>query len=107
MATGPYDSIREYLAALDATGNLVRIAEMDLDAYESTAFTYRAVEELGYWKAPAFLVEKVRIGGRLIDGPLLGNAYGPWTAEALCMGVPLEQIASQQEACYRRAVEAV
>lgn len=107
ITTGPYDSLREYLAAAEATGNLVRVAEMDQDRYETTAFVYRSVEELGFWKAPAFLAEKVKIDGRWVDGPLVGNAYGPWAVEALCMGVPLDEISGNHEQMYRKALAAV
>ena len=107
VTTGPYDSLRDYLTALEATGNLLRIPEMDQDAYETTAFTYRAIEELGYWKAPAFLVERVKIDGAWVEGPFLGNAYGPWAAEALCVGVPLDEITSNHEQAYRLALSAV
>ena len=105
--TGPYDSIREYIEALEATGNLVHVAEMDQDEYETTAFVYRAIEQIGYWKAPALLVDRVKINGEWIEGPLFGNAYGPWAAEALCIGVPLEEITTNHEQMYRKALDAV
>ena len=107
ITTGPYDTIRDYIDAMAATRNLLRIPEMDQDAYESTAFAYRSIEELGYWKAPAFLVDKLRINGELVEGPFLGNAYGPWAAEALCIGVPLEELSANQEQNYRKALAAV
>ena len=105
--TGPYDSIRDYLRAMEATGNLVRVAEMDQDAFETTAFVYRSIERLGYWKAPALLVERVKVDGQWIDGPLLANAYGPWAAEALCLGVPLEEITDNHEVMYRKTLDVV
>jgi 4-hydroxy-3-polyprenylbenzoate decarboxylase len=80
---------------------------MDQDQYETTAFCYRLMERIGYWKAPAFLVERVKIDGEWIDGPLLGNAYGPWAAEALCMGVPPSEITQDHEQMYRRAMAEV
>jgi 4-hydroxy-3-polyprenylbenzoate decarboxylase len=107
ITTGPYDSIRDYIAAMEATGNMLRIPEMDQDQYETTAFVYRSIEDLGYWKAPAIIVDKVKIDGEMVEGPFLGNAYGPWAAEALCMGVPLDEITSNHEAMYRKALSAV
>ena len=50
--TGPYDDIRTYLDALEATGNLVRIAEMDGDAYETTAFTYALLDKTARARRP-------------------------------------------------------
>ncbi len=103
--TGPYDSVRDYFAALEATGNLVRIPEMDSDEFETTAFCYRIIEKFGYWQAPAFLVERVKINGEWVQGPLVGNAYGPWAAEALGFGV--EDVTSNHEQMYRKALDKV
>jgi 4-hydroxy-3-polyprenylbenzoate decarboxylase len=86
--TGPFDSLRDYVAALDSHGRLLRIATMDQDRFEATGFAYRMIEELGYHAAPAFLIERVKTGGRWLDGPVLGNLYPGWLAEALAYGVP-------------------
>ena len=100
--TGPYDDIRTYLDALEATGNLVRIAEMDGDAYETTAFTYALLDKYGKGKAPAFLVERVKIDGEWVEGPLVGNMYGPFASEALSFGV--EEITDDHEEMFRQAI---
>jgi len=84
---GPFASLREYLAALDDAGLLLRIAEFDQDNYESTAFAYRLIERRGYNQAPAFRFDRVKIDGHWVDGPVIGGAYGPWLGEALCFGV--------------------
>ena len=39
-STGPYDSLREFIAAMEAHGYLLRIPEMDQDQYEASAFAY-------------------------------------------------------------------
>jgi len=103
--TGPYDDVRSYLAALEATGNLVRIAEMDADAFETTAFTYALLDKYGKGKAPAFLVERVKIDGEWVDGPLVGNMYGPWVSEALSFGV--EDVTDDHEAMFKAAMDVV
>ena len=103
--TGPYDDVRSYLDALEATGNLVRIEEMDGDAYETTAFTYALCDKYGKGKAPAFVVERVKIDGEWIDGPLVGNMYGPWASEALSFGV--EEITDDHEEMFRQAIAVV
>ena len=105
--TGPYDSLREYIRAMEATGNLVHVAEMNQDEYETTAFVYRSIERLGYWKAPALLVDRVKIDGEWIEGPLLANAFGPWASEALCLGVPMEEINDNHEQMYRKTLDLV
>lgn len=97
--TGPFDSLREFVAALERHGRLLRIGEMDQDRFEATGFAYRMIEELGYHKAPAFLVERVRTGGRWLDGPVLGNIFPGWLAEALAFGVP--DVSGEERDLYR------
>lgn len=84
---GPFRSLRDYLAALDRAGLLLRPGEFDQDDFESTAFAYRLVERAGYITTPAFLFDRVRIDGDWIDGPVVGGAYGHWVGEALCFGI--------------------
>jgi len=86
--TGPFDSLRDYVGALDERGRLLRIEAMDQDQFEATGFAYRMIDELGFHAAPAFRIERVKTGGRWLDGPVLGNLYPGWLAEALCYGVP-------------------
>lgn len=85
--SGPYDSMRDYVAALEKHGRLVRIAEMDGDRFEPTGFAYRLIEDRGFHAAPAFLIERVRIDSQWIEGPVLGNAFPGWDGEALAFGV--------------------
>jgi UbiD family decarboxylase len=87
VATGPYQSLRDYIAALEQRGRLLRIAEMDQDRFEATGFAYRMIEEKGYHAAPAFLIERVKTGGRWLEGPVLGNIFPGWLSEALMYGV--------------------
>lgn len=101
--TGPFDSLREYVHALEARGRLLRIDAMDQDRFEATGFAYRMIEELGYHAAPAFLIDKVRTGGRWLDGPVLGNLYPGWLSEALAYGVP--DVASDDRNLYRATRE--
>ena len=65
--TGPYDSLREYIAALEARGRLLRIKEMDQDKYEATAFVYQMLDKLGIERSPGILIEKVKINGENIN----------------------------------------
>ena len=85
--TGPFESLRDYLAALDAAGLLLHVPEFNQDTYESTAFAYRLAERCGYNRAPAFRFERVQIDGEWVDGPVVGGAYSPWLGEALCFGI--------------------
>lgn len=82
-----FDSVRDYVSALDARGRLLRIDAMDQDQYEASAFGYRLIERFGPEFGPAFLIERVRLGGRWFDGPVIGNLYGRWIDEAVLFGV--------------------
>jgi 4-hydroxy-3-polyprenylbenzoate decarboxylase len=86
--TGPFDAFRDYLQALEQRGRLLRIPEMDQDRFEATGFAYRMIEEKGFHGAPAFLVERIRSGGRWHDVPVVGNVFPGWLSEALAYGVP-------------------
>ena len=44
--TGSYDSVRDYIDALDAAGHVVRISHMNQD--ENTAFAYRVMDKIGF-----------------------------------------------------------
>ena len=87
MTTGPFDSLRDYIHALESNDRLIRIKQMDQDKYEATGFAYRLVKEYGYDLAPAFLIEKIKINNQWLNGPIIGNLSGGWDAEALIYGV--------------------
>ena len=87
MKTGPFDSLRDYIHALESNDRLIRIKQMDQDKYEATGFAYRLVKEYGYDLAPAFLIEKIKINNQWLNGPIIGNLFGGWDAEALIYGV--------------------
>lgn len=99
---GPFDSLRDYLNAVDARSGLLRIAAMDQDRYEATAFAYRLVEEFGFDEAPPFLIEKIRTNGDWHDVPVIGNLFGGWSNEALAFGV---SDTTDERSMYRAAFE--
>lgn len=100
-----FESVRDYIAALERRGKLVRIAEMDQDRYEATAFAYRLIDRFGIEFAPAFLIERVKIGGRWIDGPVVANPYGRWPDEAMLFGVP--NVTDDYQDMYRAVIDAL
>lgn len=105
-AAAPFRSLRDYVAALDRHGLLVRIPRIDQDAWEATALMYRLRDQYGMRGAPALLVERVRIGGEWFDGPLLINESGHVDAECLAFGLePVDPAPLRQAsyASYRRA----
>lgn len=105
VLTGPFDSLRDYIAALEARGRLLRLKEMDQDRFEATAFVYRMIENLGYYESPAILIEKVKINGQWMDGPVIANLYGGLDTEAMAYGV--EEITNNQEQMFRAVQQKV
>jgi UbiD family decarboxylase len=83
---GPYESLRDYLGALEARGHVVHIAEVDQDTYEATGLIYRLIESCGWTGAPILIFDRIKVDGRWIDGPLVANLYGRWEYDALAFG---------------------
>jgi len=102
-ASFPYDSFRDWIAALDDHGLLMRVGRLDQDAYEVTALAYRLVDRFGWYGAPAVLADEVKIGGRWVKGPLLFNHQGHWKTEPLLLG--LEPGNTTDRHGYRAAVD--
>ncbi len=101
VAAGPFDTFREFVAALEAHGQLLRFDKVDQDAYEGTAIMYRLIDKYGIWGAPAILFEQVKINGEWLQGPLIANDQGPWAAEAIAFG--LTPVPHDGWATYRQA----
>jgi 4-hydroxy-3-polyprenylbenzoate decarboxylase len=99
---GPFDTLRDYVAALDAAGLLLRFDRVDQDAYEASAIMYRLRDKFGMWGAPAFLVEEIKINGEWVKGPLIFNEQGPAGAECIAFG--LDPVPGDFRASYRRAI---
>ena len=102
---GPFDSLRTYMAALEAHGGVLRIPEIDQDAYEATALMYRLIDKYGWTGAPAVIFDRIKIDGEWMDGPVIANQYGRWNTEAIALGI--EQITDDQPAMYQAALEKV
>jgi len=101
-ATGPYDSLREYVAALEARGRVLRVKEVDQDNYEGTALMFRLIDEFGADRAPAVLFEKIKINGEWQEGPMLANLFCGWDTAAMVYGV--EKITDNQKEMYRAVI---
>ncbi len=99
---GPFDTLRDYVAALDAAGLLLRFDRVDQDAYEASAIMYRLRDKFGMWGAPAFLVEEIKINGEWVKGPLIFNEQGPAGAECIAFG--LDPVPGDFRASYRKAI---
>ncbi|GIS40756.1 MAG: hypothetical protein Ct9H90mP13_06020 [Pseudomonadota bacterium] len=58
IGTGPYDSLREYVEAIEEHGKLIRIDEIDQDAYELTGFMYKLLDKHGWLGAQQSLLKE-------------------------------------------------
>lgn len=97
--TGPYDTLRDYLAAREAMGKVLRIKKVDQDKYEGTAFIYKMLDEKGMDNSPAVAFENVKIDGEWREGPMYANIFCGWDAAAMMYGV--ENINDNQAEMYK------
>jgi len=96
----PYDSIRDWVAAMDERGLLIRIPEVDQDKYEATGIVYRMNDYYGPYRSPGLLFERVKQDGEWIDGPVLGNMQMHFHTDSIAFGLdtePLEYYDSYRE----------
>lgn len=104
--SAPFNSLRDYIAALDAHGLVVRIPRADQDAFEATALWYRFRDQHGMNGAPTLVFDELLIGGKWIRGPLIVNESGHLHAECVTFGLePADEgpIAKEPFASYRKA----
>jgi 4-hydroxy-3-polyprenylbenzoate decarboxylase len=83
----PFDSVRDYVQAMEANGNVMRFDRIDQDAYEGTAIMYRLVDLFGRYRAPVVIFEEVKIDGQWIKGPVIANLLRHVEAETLLFGL--------------------
>lgn len=102
---GPFEDLRDWMAELQRRGLVLRIRDVDQDAYEGTALMYRLVDRFGMYFAPALLMENIRIDGRWHKGPVIANHCGHWDTECLSFG--LEPVAGDAYATYYKAMARV
>jgi len=97
----PFDSFRDWMAALDANGLLLRFERIDQDAYQIPALFFRATDQFGMYAAPAMLFENVKIDGQWVKGPVIINTQGHWNTDAIIWG--LDPVPNDHFETYRRA----
>ncbi len=101
-ARWPYEGIRDYVAALEDAGLVLRVPRIDQDRYEATALMYRLIDEYGMYEAPCLLMEQVRQDGRWMKGPVISNHQGHWDTEAIVWGK--EPVPGNGPETYRRMI---
>jgi len=104
--SAPFNSLRDYIGALDARGLVVRIPRADQDAYEATALWYRFRDRHGMNGAPTLIFDELRIDGKWVRGPLIVNECGHLHAECIAFGLePIDEgpLVKEPFASYRKA----
>ena len=99
----PFDSLRDFIKALEERGLVLRFEKLDQDDYEMTALMYRLIDQYGWEKAPVILTEQIKINGEWIKGPLIANHHGHLDIEAIAFGV--EPVIKDPRATYRKAMD--
>jgi len=102
----PFDSLRDYIAALDAHGLVVRIPRVNQDEYEATALMYRVRDQHGMRGGPVLFFEEILIDGKWVKGPLIVNDSGHLHSECLLFGlepVDNEPVVGESWDSYRKA----
>ena len=102
---GPFEDLRGWMTELERRNLVLRVRDVDQDAYEGTALMYRLVDRFGMYLAPALVMENIRIDGRWHKGPVIANHCGHWDTECLSLG--LEPVAGDAHATYYKAMAQV
>lgn len=85
----PFHSMRDWVAALEAHGLLIRFDRIDQDKYEIPGLFFRATDQYSMYGAPTMLFEEVKIDGKWMKGPVLINLYGHWNTDAIIWNLPV------------------
>jgi len=101
--TAPFDTFRDYMAATEAHGLVLRFDRLDQDAYEITAIIYALIDKYGWYEAPAMIIENVKQDGKWIKGPLVINPMGHWDIECITYG--LEPVKGNTRQSYQKALD--
>jgi len=97
----PFDTMRDYVAALEAHGLLLRIPEVDQDAFQATGLVFRANDRFTYFGVPALYFERVKIDGKWVEGPLVGLLQANLHTDAIVFGQTV--VPGDGRASYRNA----
>lgn len=100
--TAPFDSLRDYLACMEEHGLLARFRDVDQDQWEATSIMYHLTDQFGLYGAPVVLFENIKVNGKWIKGPLVGNNQSHYHQEALLWG--LEPDFAEPRNSYRRGL---
>ena len=85
----PFDSMRDWVAALEANGLLMRFDRIDQDQYEIPGLFFRATDQYGMYGAPTMVFDELKVDGKWMKGPVLINLYGHWNTDAIVWNLPV------------------
>lgn len=97
----PYDSIRDFVAALDERGLLESFDGVDQDRFDGTAIMYALIDNFGKRQAPAVAFTNMRANGQDYAGPIVANLQGHIATEALVLGSEFDP--EDEHQTYRNA----
>lgn len=83
----PFDSIRDYMAMMEANGLVMRVPRIDQDRYHATALFYRMTDMYSKYASPAVIFEEIKVDGEWMKGPVIGNVQAHWFCECLLWGL--------------------
>ncbi len=60
----PFDTLRDWMAAMEAHGAVMRFDGVDQDAYHTTGLFFRTTDKFGMYEAPAMIFENIKQDGQ-------------------------------------------
>jgi 4-hydroxy-3-polyprenylbenzoate decarboxylase len=95
-----FDSFRDFISALDLSGQLVRISQPVATELEITELADRQMKSSGGGKA--LLFEQPTVNGQVSPFPVAINTLGSWKRMALCLGADsVESAAAEMSALIK------
>lgn len=97
----PFDSLRDWVAALEARNLVMAFDRVDQDAWEATGLVFRANDRFGWFGVPAMRFDNVKIDGRWVKGPVVGLLQANLLTDAILFGQRAD--VDDPRGSYRRA----
>ncbi len=97
----PFDSVRDWMEALEANGLLMRVPKIDQDQYHATALFFQMTDMFSKYASPAILFEEMKVDGRWMKSPVFGNHQAHWFTECIAFGI--EPDWNSYHGSYRKA----
>jgi 4-hydroxy-3-polyprenylbenzoate decarboxylase len=97
----PFDSMRDWVAALDAHNLVMTFDRIDQDAFHATGLVFRANDRFGMFGVPAMRFENLKIEGRWVKGPVFGLLQANVLTDAILFGQEVD--ADDSRRSYRLA----